>query len=157
MKKKIGTIILIIILLLSIPITAFAGKVVSGTDFDIQTGNGTTKNSFNHTIDEIIEEGRNFLEEGKLESTNQINEESLKKMSDTIFNILLAVGIVVAVVVAGILGIQFMAASTENKAKIKEALIIFIVGCCIVFGAFGIWKTVINIMSGIESSTTATK
>ena len=38
-----------------------------------------------------------------------------------------------------------MIGSAEEKAQIKDALIPFIIGCIIVFGAFGIWKIFVNI------------
>ncbi len=32
--------------------------------------------------------------------------------------------------------------SVEAKAQIKEKLIPYVVGCAIMFGAFGIWKSI---------------
>ena len=46
-----------------------------------------------------------------------------------------------------IIGIQFMMALVEEKAKIKEALMPYFVGCMVVFGAFGLWKLAITILS----------
>lgn len=66
-----------------------------------------------------------------------------------IYNILLIIGMAVAVVIASILGIKFMIGSMEEKAQIKESLIPFIIGCIVVFGAFGIWKIFINIGSSL--------
>ena len=43
-------------------------------------------------------------------------------------------------IIAGILGIKFMIGSAEEKAQIKDALIPFVIGCIVIFGAFGIWK-----------------
>lgn len=160
MKYKIWLIMLVLLMVVSIPVTTFARKITQGTDYEIQTGGNSSKGSSSHTIDEIIQEGQNFLNAGKEEMNNgnaqtmpTINEGSLKEMSDTIYNILLGIGIVVAVAVGAYLGIQFMVSSVENKAKVKESLIIFVIGCCIVFGAFGIWKVVINVMSSMETST----
>ena len=48
-----------------------------------------------------------------------------------------------------ILGIQFMTGSVEQKAKVKDALVPYIAGCIIIFGAFGIWKLVVTILRGI--------
>ena len=45
-----------------------------------------------------------------------------------------------------ILGIQFITGSVEQKAKVKDSLIPFIVGCVAIFGAFGIWKLVITLL-----------
>ena len=51
-------------------------------------------------------------------------------------------------IVGTILGIQFMTASAEDKAKVKEALIPFAVGCAVILGAFAIWSAVIDVMQG---------
>ena len=52
---------------------------------------------------------------------------------------------IVAVLIGAILGIKFMIGSVEEKAEIKAALVPFIIGCVVVFGAFGIWKIVVTI------------
>ena len=86
---------------------------------------------------DIIEQGDNFLGKSK---NLAINTDNLQNVSNDIYNILLGVGIVVAVVVGAALGIHFIFGSVEGKAKIMEALVPYIVGCFVVFGAFGIWK-----------------
>lgn len=48
-------------------------------------------------------------------------------------------------IVGTILGIQFMVASAEDKAKVKEAIVPYVVGCIVIFGAFTIWGTAVNI------------
>ena len=55
---------------------------------------------------------------------NIINEDGLKSTSDKIYNILTISGMIIAVIVGTILGIKFMVSSIEEKAKIKEILII---------------------------------
>ena len=78
------------------------------------------------TVDDTMEGANSFLEAGK---GRKINEEKLKDTSNFLFNLLLAVAIV------------------EEKAKIKEALLPYFVGCVVVFGAFGIWKLAVTILS----------
>ena len=75
-----------------------------------------------------------------------ISYESMKENSAKIYNILLIAGTAIAVIVGAILGIQFMTGSLEQKVKVKESLIPFVVGCIVVFGAFGIWKLVILLL-----------
>ena len=58
-------------------------------------------------------------------------------------------GIVLAVLVGGVLGVKFMIASAEDKAKIKEAMIPYVLGCIVIFGAFGIWKLAITILNNL--------
>lgn len=47
-----------------------------------------------------------------------------------------------------------MVASAEDKAKVKEALIPYIVGCIVIFGAFTIWSIAVNMGQSITSGGT---
>lgn len=69
------------------------------------------------------------------------------------YKLLMAVGIVVMFLVGTIIGIQFMIASAEDKAKVKEALIPYIVGCMVIFGAFSIWSIAVNIGQDVIPSS----
>lgn len=80
-----------------------------------------------------------------------MDKDKLNSASSTIYNILLVIGICVAGIMTSILGIKFMLGSIEEKAQVKEALIPFIIGCIVVFGAFGIWKIVTQIGSMIPT------
>ena len=51
-----------------------------------------------------------------------------------------------------VIGIQFIMGSADEKAKIKETLLPYIIGVCVIFGAFTIWKVVVNIGNDIEST-----
>lgn len=121
MKKQIiCTILLTIILLLfqsSFSCASSLGSIISGADNFIQAGTG------NPTI----------------------ADSEIKNLSNTIYNILLTIGTILAVIIGAVLGIQFMVGSVEQKSKIKEALIPYFVGCAVIFGAFGIWKLAVSI------------
>lgn len=92
-----------------------------------------------------------FIEEGKTPAKGEdktaltIDETKIQEVSSSTYNILLGIGVAIAVIIGSILGIKFMIGSTEDKAQIKESLIPFIIGCIVVFGAFAIWKVVITI------------
>lgn len=103
----------------------------------------------------IITQGRDFLKEGE-NISNKINQAELADTSNYIIKYLTTAGIIVAVIVAMILGIQFMIASADEKAKVKESLMPFVVGCIVVFGAFTIWKVVVKIGNATEVSTSTT-
>lgn len=96
------------------------------------------------TVDSVIEGAQSFLDTG---TKGTVKEAKLKSTSNFIYNILLGIAMVVAVIIGMIIGIQFMVVSVEEKAKIKEALVPYVVGCIVVFGAFGIWKLAMNILS----------
>jgi len=104
-----------------------------------------------YALGDIFSQGKGFLEAGN-DIDNTINTTKLGETSDYIYNTLLAIAIMVAIIVGMILGIQFMAASADEKAKVKEALMPFVVGCIVVFGAFTIWKVVVNIGNKAEDS-----
>ena len=42
-----------------------------------------------------------------------------------------------------------MVSRAEDKAKVKESMIPYVVGCIAIFGALMIWKVVIGILSKI--------
>lgn len=92
----------------------------------------------------FIEGAQGFIKNG--EAKEPIDLGNYKETSDSVYNILLILGTVAAVIVGAILGLQFMVGSVEQKGKIKEALLPYFVGCVVIFGAFGIWKLVITIL-----------
>ena len=118
---KIVSIIIIFVLILSIfPINTF-----SGWAYDAKT----------------------FL--SKADQTATVDENKLASASNEVYGMLSSVGMVASVIVGIILGIKYMMASVEEKANVKESLTPYFIGCIVVFGAFGIWKLVINTFSGL--------
>jgi len=107
-----------------------------------------------YALDDIMSAGDDFLSQGKLEE-DVINTTALKNTSNKIFNMLLAIAVVIAVAIGTILGIKFITSSVEGQAKIKEALIPYFAGCIVVFAAFPIWSFVVNSgkdVAGVTSS-----
>lgn len=102
-----------------------------------------------HSAGEIIDEAGSFIEKGQANANDKIKPENLKDMSDTLYNILLVVGIIAAIIVGLIMGIKFIMGSIEEKAEIKTMLIPYIIGCVVVFGAFTIWKIVVDILQSV--------
>lgn len=97
-------------------------------------------------LENIFTEGDKFIELGISEGgSNVIDENKLKIEINNVYNIVFAIGVALSVVVGAILGIKFMIGSVEEQAKIKETLIPYMLGCLVVFGAFGIWKIVITL------------
>lgn len=105
---------------------------------------GTNDNA-EESLDDLITDGNRFLSTGTL----NIDQNALQNFSGTMFNILLAVGVVVAVIVGAVIGIKLMTSSVEEQADAKKLLVPYVVGCIVVFGAFGIWKLVVTILQGI--------
>lgn len=106
-----------------------------------KTGSGTSAS----TLEDMVSDGDSFVKQGEA----QYDEKELSKTSSVIYNILLTVGVFTSVIIGAILGIKLMISSAEEKAEVKKMLIPYIVGCIVVFGGFGIWKLVVNILQGI--------
>lgn len=136
-KKIIVKLILTFILIYALTPNLFAR-------IDASAGGGGGSGTSSTTGD-IVDSAHGFLETGKGESS-PISEEALKKGSSTLYNVLLIIGIGVALIWGTILGIQFVTGSLEEKANIKNGLTAYIFGCVIIFGAFGIWKLVLSLL-----------
>lgn len=106
-----------------------------------------TTHSHALSIGDIFTGADDFIESGIKDTHQTIDESDLKNMSNLLYNTLLIIAIVIAVIVGLVIGIQFMTGSVSQKAKIKETLIPYIAGCIVIFGAFGIWKLVVEILS----------
>ena len=98
-------------------------------------------------IGDIIHDAENFLNNGQ--NSTIINDDDMKQMSDDFFNVLFSIGIVIAVIVGLVIGMQYMMSSVEEKAKGKKFLVVYIIGCGVLFGAFGIWKIIVHIFNAI--------
>lgn len=102
-----------------------------------------------YAIDNLINIVDEFEKMGD-EPENVIDVNELKETSNYIYNLLLTIGIAVAVVVGAILGIKTIMATVEEKAKLKEMFIPYLIGCVIIFAAFPIWKFVIQFEKQVE-------
>lgn len=101
----------------------------------------------NAALSDVVSGADGFIQNGQ--GSSKIDNDDIHKLSDSLYNILLIIGTVIAMIVGVVLGIQFMTGSVEAKSKVKESLIPYVVGCIVIFGAFGIWKLAITILQGI--------
>ena len=105
------------------------------------------------SLDDVFNGANKFVESGSdvvngnSEDSRRINQENLKSTSQFIFKSLLAIAIVIAVIVGMILGIKLMLSGVEEKAKYKELMLPYLISCIVVFGAFGIWSMLVNILA----------
>lgn len=102
-------------------------------------------------VDDILKWGDNFEKDGRNQAIkdNTATDEKISDVITILYNILLTLGTIIAIAVGGVLGIKFMVSSAEDKAKVKESMIPYVVGCIAIFGALMIWKVVIGILSKI--------
>ena len=113
-----------------------------------------SSNVYASSISDIFAKADDFVKNGQNSTTagTTISTDTMKSMSELIYNTLLIIGVAVAVIIGIILWVKFMAWSVEEKANIKNSLIAYIAGCVVVFGAFTIWKIVVTIL---QSAPTA--
>lgn len=102
---------------------------------------------YSYSIGDIISGADNFIQAGIKDNNITIEDDRLENMSDLLYNALLIIGIITAVIIGLAIGIKFMTGSISQKAEIKETLIPYIAGCIVIFGAFGIWKLVVTLLS----------
>ena len=105
------------------------------------------------TLSDIMNKSEEFLDKS---NEIGINTGNLKETSNFIYNILFTIAVVVAFAVGMIIGIQFITGSVDEKAKIKETLVPYVVGVFVIFGAFTIWKVVTEFGTKLTETSTGT-
>ncbi len=133
------------------------GEAEENADYEVNSGKSdsaiykypsrddTGKNNSEQSLEDMVSDANSFINSGEL----KLNQDALSNFSQTMYNILLAIGVVVAVIVGAIIGIKLMTSSIEEKAEAKKLLVPYVVGCAVVFGGFGIWKIVVTILQHI--------
>ena len=101
------------------------------------------------SLDDLIGDADSFVSDANTTGVGVVDASSLQDFSKVFYNILLEIGIAVAVIVGIILGINFMTASVEEKADIKQLVVPYIVGCLVVFGGFGIWSIIVGMLENV--------
>ncbi len=98
------------------------------------------------TIDTTMTEADQFID---LSQNNKIDQSKLAKIVKSLYNALLAVAIVAAVIIGTYMAVKLITSSVEGQAKIKEMFIPYIIGCVVAFGAFGIWALAMKIFNAM--------
>ena len=106
-------------------------------------------NAYAGPLQDIMNRAEGFVNNGE-NGGNVINNDALKEGSNTLYNVLLVIGIAVAFIWGIVLGIQFITGTLGEKADVKKNLIVYLVGCVIIFGAFGIWKLLLQLLEPLE-------
>ena len=148
MKNKVFLILLLVFVIFAIAsnINIVQAVQTKGTTTKDKDMNTYTKQDYGSdtSLSDVISGGDSFIDACK-DGSAKIDKGSLQNASSSIYNILLICGVIIAVLIGSIMGIKFMIGSVEEKAEIKAALVPFVIGCIVVFGAFGIWKIVVTV------------
>ena len=105
------------------------------------------------SISETFSTAEDWISNARKNTKYTMSSQAVSTMSGNLYNILLAVGTGIAVVVGAILAIQYMTSGIDKKTQVKEALLPYIVSCIVIFGSLGIWKLTVTILSSIDTSS----
>ena len=100
------------------------------------------------TLDDVLSKGDDFLNAAD-DNTNTIDEGDLQNLSGFVSGVLLSIAIGVTIISGVILGIKFVTQSIEDKAKIKESMVPWVIGILVSFGAFTIWEIAVNVFQNL--------
>lgn len=96
------------------------------------------------TLKEMQEKANNFIKKGQ-DNVGEINLDNAFGEIASIGSILTTIGAGVMVAVVTYMGIKYLTAGPEAQAKLKVQLIGVVVSGCVIFGAYFIWKTVVQV------------
>lgn len=100
------------------------------------------------SLDDVVNNGNSFLNAGS-ESSTMIDQNDLKSLSNFISGVLLTIAIGVTVITGAIMGLNFITQSIEEKAKVKESMVPWVIGIIVSFGAFTIWEVAVNLFQSL--------
>ena len=90
-----------------------------------------------------------FIDIGKKEGKSLLNDTDIKDLVLPVARTLVAAATIIVTIVTMILGIQYMIANPEDKAKLKQKLVGLIISLVVIYGAQGIWAILYNFMSTV--------
>ena len=128
MKTRIKIIIMIILTIITI--FSINNKVYADT-----------------TVSTIFSGGRQFIKQGK--SKANVDTTAIAKDIGGIGQVFLIIGIGTAVGVGMYLGFKYITSGADEKAKIKERLIFYVIAIVLLVAAVGVTKVIVSIGDSI--------
>ena len=149
MKNILKTILILIFI--NITITLYMpysyGVQAQGSDGAGGSGESTGGTSGIDSYSSIQEKAKSFINKGQ--EGNKIPQSTVEKDLKPIAQILMGYGVLTLLCVGAILGLTYMFSGTDEKSKIKEKLIWYVVAAVIIFGAVSIFNIVISILNNL--------
>ena len=133
MKKRKSLILLIITLLMIILLSSF--NIVKA---EFKSDQKTTIDD----PDSIISAANDWTSGGEM----IIDQNKMDTSVNSVYRILLTIGIIVSLIWGAVLGVKFMFGSMEDRVDIKKYTLPYVIWVCVIFGSFIIWQVVVNIM-----------
>lgn len=100
------------------------------------------------TYDQMISQSESFISTGKGKVDAGVIE-SVTKEFVPLGQILTMIGAGVMVAVTTYMGIKYLTSGPDAQAKLKQQLIGLVVAGVVIFGAYGIWATVLRIADSL--------
>lgn len=87
--------------------------------------------------------------EEKGEGDPDITPTQISDIALPIFQFMITIATIVVTIVTVIMGIKYITANPEGKAKLKQQLIGLVVSIIVIWGAYGIWAFMANFLEDI--------
>lgn len=108
-----------------------------------------TNISYAKDLGEMMTEASDFVKAGKT-GAQDVDVTEVTNEFVGIGKLLSIIGAGVMVAVTTYMGIKYLVSGPEAQGKLKQQLIGVVVSGVVVFGAYGIWKIVINIAKNFD-------
>ena len=115
---------------------------------DVSGGSSSSSSSQMESYSDINEKAKNFINRGSEKET--ISQQKVEQDLKPLAQILMGIAVLVLLSVGAILGVKYMISGADDRAKIKEKLIWYIVSAVLIFGAVAIFNIVINILNKVS-------
>ena len=147
---KIITMLFITAIIINLYIPYSFGEEAESSD-----ASGASSSSSSSQIEsysDINEKAKNFINRGSEKET--ISQQKVEQDLKPLAQILMGIAVLVLLSVGAILGVKYMISGADERAKIKEKLIWYIVSAVLIFGAVAIFNIVINILNKVSDYKT---
>ena len=115
---------------------------------DVSGGSLSSSSSQIESYSSINEKAKEFINRGSEKET--ISQQKVEQDLKPLAQILMGIAVLVLLSVGAILGVKYMISGADDRAKIKEKLIWYIVSAVLIFGAVAIFNIVINILNKVS-------
>lgn len=147
-NKKLLFVIIILIIFCLIPSYVCAKKDIIYLEPSIKD----SSNAQDKGLDDMINDAEEFEEKSEeAENTGilRLDTGELQTFSNSLYSVLLIAATAVTVLIGIVIGIKYVTGSVEEKAEYKKLLFPYVIGCVIIYGSFGIWKLVVEILEAV--------
>ena len=103
--------------------------------------------SYGLSFDNIASSAEDFLNEGK--KNQLISDDKIINAVLPVGQMLTGIGVAVLFGALVVLGIKYMVADPQQKAKLKQQLIGLVISGVVIFGAYTIWSIAYNFFEDI--------